>query len=141
ELLDEVSAACFHDTSATLSEGIVSNLQRHGLPRLQGGQVKRADPGHRPKPRSVQGVVLFAFENAVVVSVLADQVFDGPFYPRPEPLQESVVGRHLMFAVDAQDSSGKSVVSHVAAALTAVIHGPVLVPREAEIDAFAQIPF
>src|SRR5205085_129610 len=39
------------------------------------------------------------------------------------------------------DRSGKAIMSHSASVLRAVIHGAVVVPSEAEIDALAQVAF
>ena len=46
-----------------------------------------------------------------------------------------------MLAVDAQNRSGKAVLGHVPAVLGPIIHGAVLMPGQAEIDALAQVAF
>ena len=49
--------------------------------------------------------MLGAFEQAVAVGIVADQILERHLHPRPKPLQERRVGRHLVLAINSQDVS------------------------------------
>jgi len=130
EVLGRPVAAAFEERTIALRRRRVADVAGHLFAGAEGREIEGAHERVRADEVDVVRIVLsVALEQAVIVAVLADQVFERRLDARPVLAQEHVVRGREMLAVALQDGAGLAVGGEVAVA--AETHEPagLLEPR------------
>ena len=131
---NEIGLAGFKNLATSGCKVAVPDLNRHLLRSEQGCQIETAQPGDRPIPVRVEGVVLVAVNQAVPVSILGDQPFGRFLESGPVVFQKGLIGSHLVFPEGTQDRARLGIDRRNIVELPTKMDRPVLLEAEAEID-------
>ena len=135
-----VLAARFRDRATFSGKRIISHFSGHRFDREQTGHIQSAQPRDRPIPLGVQRVVLRAFKNAVGVGILTDEPLHRLLDAGVIAFEKSVVRRHLMIAIGAQNRARLTVHRVAGFELSAMINHPVRFETDGwiKVGAFTQ---